>query len=205
MQNRLSTLIKPVLVTVLFCVTLLFSPKAYAQEYFVGEIRAFAFDFVPSGWAKCEGQLLQISQYSALFSLIGTAYGGDGRTTFGLPDLRGRVAISQGSGLGLTNRNIGTKGGEEVVALNTLEMPSHTHAALINVNSATGNQTSPTNHFFASDPREKQYSSTVSNKTMNASSVTVQSQGGSQPHQNMQPYLTVNYCIALTGIFPSVD
>lgn len=177
------------------------------SEPFLGQIQMFGFNFNPRGWAKCDGQLLPISQNSALFSLLGTQYGGDGRTTFGLPGLRGRVPIHQGNGPGLLPKSIGSKGGQETVALNATEIPSHTHSATGNAKAAAGrgNNTAPAGRTWAGLARENAYSDATADTDMMADNVevTVGNTGGSQSHNNMQPYLTVNFCIALTGIFPS--
>ena len=169
---------------------------------FIGEIQAFGFSFAPRGWAKCDGQLLQISSNTALFSLLGTTYGGDGRTTFGLPDLRGRAPIHQGQGPGLTNRKIGQKSGAETVTLNTQQMPNHTHVATLKGTTTTPPQLddTPTNRVLA---KGNSYADGNSNTDMGATSITNANTGGGQAHANMQPFLVINYCIALQGVFPS--
>jgi len=168
---------------------------------YIGEIRAFGFNFPPRGWATCSGQLLPISQNTALFSLLGTTYGGDGRTTFALPDLRGRVAINQGQGPGLSNYTIGEMSGEESHTLTINETPAHTH--LLGATNAGGNQQTPQNTFIATDAAGNTagFASGPANVTMNPASLSPS--GGNQPHNNLPPYLTVNYCIALSGIYPS--
>ena len=166
------------------------------SEPFIGEIRAFGFNFAPRGWAFCQGQLLAISANSALFSLLGTTYGGDGRTTFGLPDLRGRVAIGQGTGPGLSARLMGQKAGVESVTLNTNQIPSHRHALLASSESADSNKPED-NELGASQI----YHSPTTDSTLAASSIGLT--GGGQPHENMEPFLVINYSIALTGVFPS--
>lgn len=165
------------------------------SEPFIGELRAFGFNFAPRGWAHCDGQLLAISSYSALFSLLGTTFGGDGRTTFGLPDLRGRTALHLGTGPGLTPRTWGQKSGQETVTLTTNEMPSHTHN--FRASAETANQGKPQGHQIAGGTF---YHAATNDATLAPSIVNT---GGSQPHQNMQPFLVVNWCIALTGVFPS--
>ena len=165
---------------------------------FIGQIQAFGFNFAPRVWAKCDGQLLSISQYSALFSLLGTYYGGDGRTTFALPDLRGRVLEHDGAGPGLSHKTIGQRGGREEVVIDVSHMPNHAHS--IACQSAGGNATSPSGAFPAASAREQIYSDTQ-NATMDHSAVS--SVGGSRPLHVEQPYLVVNYCIALQGIYPS--
>lgn len=162
--------------------------QAHAFEPFLGEIRTFGFNFCPRGWAAADGQLLPINQNTALFSLYGTNYGGDGRTTFGLPDLRGRFAMHQGSGPGLSNRRIGERTGEETVSLTTNQIPSHAHDVLITQTEEGGEHGGLV---------VKQASSTgmASGGTANT--------GGSQAHNNMPPLLVLNTCIALEGIYPS--
>jgi microcystin-dependent protein len=169
---------------------------------FLGEIRMFAGNFAISGWAMCNGQILPITQNTALFSLLGTTYGGDGKTTFALPDLRSRVPIHMGTGVGLSSYVEGQTGGAESVILASNQIPAHTHS----VNAATtgGNQASPANGFPAveSTGTSLNYSSAASsNITMNASMIAANS--GGQPHENRQPFLAVNFIIALQGIFPS--
>ena len=174
---------------------------------FLGEIRLFGFNFAPRGWAFCQGQLIAIAQNSALFALLGTIYGGDGQTTFALPDLRGRVPVSFGQGPGLPNVTQGQRAGEVNHTLNVNEMPGHNHAATaqLNASGSAGNSTTPSGNFPAvSTARDNVYSN-ASGATLNAAAaqVTVAAAGGSQPHNNMQPYLGLNFCIAVEGIFPS--
>ncbi len=172
------------------------------SDPFIGQIQTFGFSFAPRGWAKCDGQLLQISSNTALFSLLGTTYGGDGRTTFGLPDLRGRAPIHQGQGPGLTNRIIGQKSGAETVTLNTQQMPNHTHVATLKGTTQAPAQIddTPTGKVLAKGGK---YSDLNSNTDMGATSITNANTGGGQAHANMQPFLVINYCIALQGVFPS--
>ncbi len=171
-------------------------------EPFIGQIGVFGFSFAPRGWAKCDGQLLAISSYQALFSLLGTTYGGDGRTTFGLPDLRGRAALHQGAGPGLTTRTIGQKAGAETAPLDANTMPTHTHVATMKATTTPDptDNGSATGKVFA--PKNK-YSSGTRNTDMGVTSITNANTGGGQAHANMQPFLCINFCIALTGIFPS--
>jgi microcystin-dependent protein len=171
------------------------------SEPFLGEIRVLGFQFTPRGWAGCDGQLLSIAQNSALFSLLGTTYGGDGRTTFALPDLRGRTPIHQGQGQGLSPYSMGQNGGSESHTLTANEMPQHSHA--LAATNAGGNQQSPQGTFIATDAAGNTagFSSSAPTVAMHPASITAT--GGSQPHNNLQPYLTVNFCIALQGIFPS--
>lgn len=181
------------------------------MEPFIGQIQPFGFNFAPRGWATCDGQLLSIASYTALFSLIGTMYGGDGRTTFALPDLRGRSAMHQGRGPGLTNRVIGQSSGSEINYLTVSNMPSHNHAAVGTVKSyftpPTGGGTSnnPNGSNFSGSSGTNVYTTQAPNGTMAAEnvSVVVGYNGGNTPVNNLQPFLVVNYCIALVGIFPS--
>lgn len=181
--------------------TLFFTNQANAQEPLLGEIRMFGGNFAPRGWAMCDGQILPISQNSALFSLLGTMYGGDGRTTFALPDLRGRAPIHHGTGPGLSEKRIGQKSGTETNTLSVQNLPSHSHT--INAVLEDGNQSSPTGNLPAGTKLlDQEYSdATAANTTMNATMVN--STGNNQEVNNMQPYLTVTYIIALQGIFPS--
>ena len=164
---------------------------------FIGEIKLFGGNFQPRGFAFCDGRLLPISEYSALFALIGTTYGGNGQTTFALPDLRGRIPINQGAGPGLSTYVIGQSFGSESVTLNPNQMPAHNHIALCN---STPGAASPANGFWAATTGVTGYG-TPANATMNPQSLTVA--GGSQPHENRMPLLALNYIIALEGIFPS--
>lgn len=165
---------------------------------FVGEVRAFAGTFAPNGWAFCNGQLLPISQNTALFSLLGTTYGGDGMSTFALPDLRGRVPIHPGQGPGLTNRVLGEVGGSETHALTTAEIPPHTHT--VAASSANGAADNPAGRLMARSPAAiPRY---AASPNVSLSSMAVSLTGDDQPHNNLQPYLTVTYIIALQGIFP---
>ena len=180
----------------------------FIMEPFIGQIQAFGFDFAPRGWAKCDGQLLPIAQNQALFSLIGTRYGGDGRSTFGLPDLRGRVALHQGQGPGLTGRTLGQHGGTETNTLTVDEMPSHNHMATgtvkCNFNPTTpATNSSPVGGNFA-NAESKVYNTSPGDKLMAAENVNVVvgNNGGSRPVNNMEPYLVVNWCISLDGLFP---
>ena len=190
----------------------------------MASIMLFAGNFAPRGWAFCDGQLLPISQYSALFSLLGTTYGGDGRTTFGLPDLRGRAPIGPRNGPGLSSYRLGEKGGIEDVVLNQTQIPSHTHLAsatdvtvalkassaeadthipTAGVSLAAGNEvngrgTDPIQMYNSSTP-----DITLAGGSSTATNVTIGNTGGNLSHENRQPFLAVNYIIALQGIFPS--
>ena len=162
---------------------------------FLGEIRIFPYNFAPRGWALCNGQILSIAQNTALFSLLGTTYGGNGQTTFALPDLRGRVPNSSGQGPGLSSYSLGQVGGTEAVTLTQQELPSHNHA--VNSTNADATSSRPGGNFPAAGGG---YNSAPSN---NMAPAMIANAGGNQPHNNVQPYLTLNYCIALEGIYPS--
>jgi microcystin-dependent protein len=166
---------------------------------FIAEIRIFPFTFAPRGWAFCNGQLLSISQNTALFSLLGTTYGGDGRTTFALPDLRGSAPMHQGQGPGLPNHDLGERGGSTTVTLSQNQMPMHAHAWM--GSNQTAEDRTPANEFVARATGGTLYT-TKSDGVTPLASGAVTSIGGSQPHNNLQPYLTFNFCIALQGIFP---
>lgn len=171
-------------------------------EPFLGEIKMFAGTFAPRGYSFCNGNLLPISQHSALFSLLGTVYGGDGRTTLALPDLRGRVPIHHGSssGPGLSSYNLGQKGGQESVILNTTQLPSHNHAVQVPVNSSPGGESSPAGNYPAAATNA--YSEDATTGAF-AATFNTQNNGGGQGHNNIQPYLVINFIIALTGTYPS--
>lgn len=186
---------------VVFVLTLFVSFVSFSQEGFIGEVRMFAGNFPPRTWAFCEGQLLPISQNQALFSILGTMYGGDGRTTFGLPDLRGRIPMGMGSGPGLTPRNSqGQKLGSETNTLTTVNLPSHNHT--VNAVSTTGNSTAPGGHVLANTNNfDNEYSNASANTTMNNSMIG--NTGGSQAVNNIQPSTTIRFIICLQGVFPS--
>jgi microcystin-dependent protein len=170
-----------------------------AYEPFIGEIMLFAGNFAPRNWALCNGQLLPISQNTALFSLLGTTYGGNGTVTFGLPDLRGRAPVHFGQGPGLSNYTQGQLGGEEIHTLQQTEMPAHTHTAY--ADPANGSSEAPGNLLPARNPAGIPVYGAAAAASL--ASTHISPAGSSQPHNNMPPYLVVNYCIALTGIFPS--
>jgi len=164
-------------------------------EPFLSEIRIFSFSFAPKGWALCNGQLLPINQNQALFSLLGTTFGGDGRVNFALPDLRARTPIHVGSG-----HTLGERGGEQSHTLSIAELPEHTHA--VNATTATATTNTPANNLLLGQATAANlYASGTNLQAMSPASIT--NVGGSQAHLNMQPFLTLNFCIALQGIFPS--
>ncbi len=168
---------------------------------YIGEIRMFAGNFAPAGWELCEGQLLSISENEALFTLIGTTYGGDGQSTFALPDLRGRLPVHQGSGPGVSNRVIGETGGTETVTLTTSQIPAHSHVPQA---VTTTGQADPTNRIWAASPNSAPvYAVGPVSPDAPMSNGLVGTVGGSQPHENMQPYLCVSFIISLYGIYPS--
>ncbi|MEM9059364.1 MAG: tail fiber protein [Pseudomonadota bacterium] len=169
------------------------------SEPFVGEIRMFGGNFAPRGWALCQGQLLPVSQNDALFSLLGTIYGGDGRTTFALPDMRGRIPIHRGRGPGLSDRRLGSKGGAESVTLTTNELPAHGHT--FNAVSALATSTAVQKDRTFAKAGQQLYVEDEDRVGMTSGSITPT--GGGQPHSNMMPTQCVNYIIALFGIYPS--
>lgn len=176
------------------------------SDQFVAEIRIFPFNFPPTGWAFCNGQLMPISQNTALFSLLGTYYGGDGKSTFALPDLQGSAAMQPGQGQGLSQRFLGEMSGVETITLLTSEIPVHTHTMMgsttnANSNLPTGNLAAKPN--YTTGPTSGvgvAYSSNPPTVQMSPQALSVA--GGGLPHNNMQPYLTLNFCIAMQGIFP---
>jgi microcystin-dependent protein len=176
------------------------------MDPYIGEIRMVGFNFAPVGWALCDGQMLPISQNQALFALLGTTFGGNGTTTFGLPDLRSRVPIHQGQGIGLSLYSMGQNGGVENVTLNVSQMPTHNHT--VGVNNNAGTTPDPTNAFPAKGYAGESRNPTLipnygTSATGNFAQNTVSQVGGSQPHTNIEPYLCVNFIIALNGVFPS--
>jgi microcystin-dependent protein len=171
------------------------------SEPFIAEIRIFAGTFAPRNWAFCNGQLLQISQNTALFSLVGTTYGGDGRTTFGLPNLQGRAAMHWGSGSGLTTRSIGASGGAETVTLTSAHLPAHSHALGVNQTSAA-NQDDPSSTAVPGTTVGANVYGGASNLVPMATDA-LGAAGGGQSHTNMQPFLVLNFIIAIAGTFPS--
>ncbi len=178
--------------------------EAQAADPFIAEIIMFGGNFAPRGWAFCDGQLLPIAQNTALFSLLGTTYGGDGRVDFALPDLRGRVAMHPGSGPGLTTRRLGEKGGSETNTLIVPNLPAHNHAATLHAASGAGNVADPAGSVLAKKNRTNIYSNSApADVTMNNASVTTANTGGNLPVNNVQPFLGINHIIALVGVFPS--
>ena len=169
------------------------------SEPFVGEIRMFAGNFAPRGWAFCDGQLLAVSQNDALFSLLGTIYGGDGRTTFGLPDLRGRIPLHAGTGPGLSPRRLGSKAGAENETLTTNQLASHSHDWNVNTANATGG--APQGKVLAKPVAMRIFR--PQNQDSSLASTTIANTGGSQSHTNLMPTLCINFIIALVGIYPS--
>lgn len=174
------------------------TPKSFAQasEPYLGQIIPVAFNFAPLGWAQCNGQILSIAQNTALFSLLGTTYGGNGQTTFALPDLRGRMIVGLGQGAGTLNITQGEQAGTESTTLTVANLPSHAHP--INANTGVGTTSDPSNNFLAdTGVLDKEYA-TTSNTTMRATVET----GLNQPINNMKPFAPVYYIIAIEGIFP---
>jgi microcystin-dependent protein len=170
------------------------------SQPFVGEIRMFAGSFAPAGWAFCQGQLMPISENETLFNLIGTTYGGDGQETFALPDLQGRVPIHAGQGPGISQTyQLGEKGGVEQVTLTTQQIPIHNHAFIASL--ANANSNSPTNQVIAQSTQRAAYYE--ANTTTNLAPTSIDASGGSQPHENMAPFLVLSFIISLFGIFPS--
>jgi microcystin-dependent protein len=191
---------KKLTLLVLSCICFLINHRTFSQvEPFIGEIRMVGFNYAPKGWAKCEGQLLPINQYQPLFALIGTQFGGNGTTTFALPDLRGRIPMGDGTGIGLTSRSIGENGGSETNIITVNQMPSHNHT--VSAVSTEGNQNSPSGNLPADTKiLDKEYSNTNGDVIMK--NTMIGNTGNNQPVNNIQPFLTVNYIIALEGVFP---
>jgi microcystin-dependent protein len=171
------------------------------SDPFVAEIRIFPFNFAPTGWAFCDGQLLPISQNTALFSLLGTTYGGDGKSTFALPNLQGNAPMQPGQGQGLSLRDLGESGGTETVTLLVSEMPIHTHSLMASVDPADA-QIPSVNATLARSSGGDAYTTNTGGLVQMAPQALAVG-GGGLPHTNLQPYLTLNFCIALQGIFPA--
>lgn len=168
------------------------------MDPFVAEIRIFPFNFAPKGWAFCDGQILPLSQNTALFSLLGTTYGGDGKSNFALPNMQGNAPMHPGQGPGLSLHDLGETGGSETVSLLESEIPSHSHSW--KVSAATAIQNTPSGQKYASGDGINAYAAPGALAAMAAQSLAPA--GGDQPHNNMQPYLTLNFCIALQGVYP---
>ncbi|MGB9365251.1 MAG: tail fiber protein [Xanthobacteraceae bacterium] len=172
---------------------------------YVGQILMVGFNFAPAGWMLCQGQLLPISEYETLFQLIGTTYGGDGQSTFGLPNLSGRVPLHMGTGASGTTYTIGESAGVESVTLTTQQIPNHNH--LVQVLEAPGGASKPGGNILATEALSVQQNcftyGAFGGTQSTLAPATIQPAGGSQPHENMQPYLTVNFAISLFGVFPS--
>ena len=169
------------------------------SEPFLGEIRMFGFNFAPRSWAFCDGQLVAISQNEALFSLLGTIYGGDGRTTFGLPEMRSRIPVHAGQGSGLTQRRLGSKSGQESVTLVASQVPQHNHTVQASLSVA---DTPDSSGKVLADTAPREFYASPENLGP-LHSGTIGNSGGGQAHNNVQPYLAINFCIALAGVFPS--
>jgi microcystin-dependent protein len=170
---------------------------------FLAEIRIFAGNFAPKGWAQCDGQLMPLSQNTALFSLLGTTFGGDGKSNFGLPNLQGNAPMYWGQGPGLTLRDLGESGGEQTVTLLQSETPSHPHALQASAHNADLNNPGPNNSLARSTPAYIYKTPTGNPPTQQLAAQVLAPSGGSQPHNNMQPYLTLTFIIALQGVFPA--
>ena len=170
------------------------------MDPFVAEIRIFPFNFAPKGWAFCDGQILPLSQNTALFSLLGTTYGGDGRSNFALPNLQGSAPMHPGQGPGLSLHDLGETGGSETVTLLQSEIPAHTHAQM--AQGGTGTKSTPANNSFARVSAATPYFPPAGAPLVSMSGQVIATAGGDQPHNNMMPYLTLSFCIALQGVFP---
>jgi microcystin-dependent protein len=178
------------------------------MDPFLGEIRLMPYQFTTQNWLPCQGQLLSVSQYTALFSLLGTTFGGNGQSTFGLPDLRGRAIVGQGQGPGLSNYSAGEQTGTETVKLAIAELPAHAHpmSATVPVNNLGGTAGSPQGSFFAQEVKE-QYSGAPNGGTMAPTLMygDTGDAGGSEAHNNLMPYLVLAYCIATSGVYPQPE
>lgn len=169
-------------------------------EPFIGEIRLVGFNFAPRGWEFCNGQILSIAQNQSLFSLLGTIYGGDGRTTFALPDFRGRTPIHQGDGPGLSNYRMGQKGGSETTTLNVNNLPNHNHTLQVSGNA--GDSDNPSNGFLAKTVGGAEPYKTLENNLHSMNYQAITSTGGGQSFNNISPYTVANYIICLNGVYP---
>ena len=179
------------------------APAQAGDSPWVGEMITVGFNFCPRGWSEAAGQLLPISSNSALFSLLGTTYGGDGRTTFGLPDLRGRSIVGMNSGPGLSNVRWGERSGRESITLSTLNMPSHTHGAQMNVVEAAGTKRSPAGSLLAGSSERIYDQTTAATVAAKANAITLSNSGNGQSFNNRNPYLGMLNCIAMVGTYPS--
>jgi len=194
MKNNISNHVLSLISAALFSTSVFSVSSAQASEPYLGQIEYYAFNFSPRGWTTCAGQILPINQNQSLYSLLGTTYGGDGRTSFALPDMRGRTPIHPNGSF-----QLGQRSGEETHSLNISEMPSHTH--LLQATTNNGNQTTPTGNTMAFDAPDETYSDATPNVTMHNSSIGTTGRG--QGHNNMPPYLVINCNIAIQGLFPS--
>ena len=168
------------------------------MDPFVAEIRIFPFNFAPKGWAFCNGQIMPIAQNTALFSLLGTTYGGNGQSNFALPNLQGSAPMHPGQGPGLSHHDLGEIGGADTVSLIESEMPAHTHAVTASL--SDGTEQTPFNAFYATGVGIGQYAASGATTILSDNAVGLA--GGGQPHNNLQPYLTLSFCIALQGVYP---
>ncbi len=168
---------------------------------YIGEVRTFGFNFAPRSWALCNGQLVPISQNTALFSIIGTFYGGNGTTTFALPNLQGTVPVGIGTGAGLSNYVIGQTGGEQNHTLAVTEIPAHNHG--MTASSQPGEDTSPAGEALASSSGPKLYQTVTNTNLVTLNATTLNTVGSSGPHNNLMPYLAITFCICLRGVFPA--
>jgi microcystin-dependent protein len=173
------------------------------SDQFLAEIRIFPFNFPPTGWAFCDGQIMPISQNTALFSLLGTTYGGDGKSTFGLPDMQGNAPMQPGQGQGQSLRDLGEQGGVESITLLVSEIPVHTHIMTAHNGDQADAQNPSATTVLAQSANGFAYQSNTSQNLTQLNFSALSPAGGGLPHNNMQPYLTLNFCIALQGIFPA--
>jgi len=197
---------KQIILSCIVLASFLSSNQTQAQEPYLGNIVMFAGNFAPRGWAFCEGQILPISQNTALFSLLGTTYGGDGRTTFALPDLRGRAPVSAGRGPGLSDRRWGERFGVETVTLNTNQIPNHNHSGTTTLQiavSTDGGTELNTNRNVLANHADAFNTDASAGATLAGASLTIVNEGGNQAHNNMQPSIAIHYIIALQGLYPS--